>query len=45
VNPKLTVAQVKELIVKNADEKKSGDNTIHLLNPKASMNAAAGKVQ
>lgn len=41
-NPKLTVEQVKEFIVKNADEKKSGDNTIRLMNPKASMSAAAG---
>lgn len=41
-NPKLTVDQVKQLIVKNADEKKSGANTIRLLNPKASLSAAAG---
>ena len=45
VNPKLTVAQVKELVVKNAEEKKSGDNTIRLMNPKASMTAAGGGVQ
>ena len=45
VDPKLTVAQVKELIVKNADEKKSGENTIRLMNPKATMTAAAGGVQ
>lgn len=41
-NPKLTVEQVKEYIVKNADEKKSGDNTIRLMNPKASLSAAGG---
>jgi len=45
VNPKLTVAQVKDLVVKNAEEKKSGDNTIRLMNPKASMTAAGGGVQ
>jgi subtilisin family serine protease len=45
VNPKLTVTQVKELIVKNADEKKSGENTIRLMNPKATMSAAVGGVQ
>lgn len=41
-NPKLTVEQVKQYIVKNADERKSGPNTIRLLNPKASLSAAAG---
>ncbi|MEK7314580.1 MAG: S8 family serine peptidase [Candidatus Eisenbacteria bacterium] len=41
-SPKLTVDQVKQLIVKNADEKKSGENTIRLMNPKASLSAAAG---
>ncbi len=41
-NPKLTVDQVKQLIVKNADEKKSGEKTIRLMNPKASLSAAAG---
>ena len=41
-NPKLTVEQVKQYIVKNADERKSGENTIRLLNPKASLSAAAG---
>ncbi|HEU4724979.1 MAG TPA: S8 family serine peptidase [Candidatus Eisenbacteria bacterium] len=45
VNPKLTVEQVKQYIVKNADEKKSGDNTIRLLNPKATLSAAAGGAQ
>lgn len=44
-NPKLSVDQVKQFIVKNADEKKSGENTIRLMNPKASMSAAAGGAQ
>jgi subtilisin family serine protease len=41
-NPKLTVAQVKEYIVQKADEQKSGDKTIRLLNPKASLTAVTG---
>ncbi len=41
-NPKLTVDQVKLLIVKSADEKKSGEKSIRLMNPKASISAAAG---
>ena len=44
-NPKLTVEQVKQYIVKNADEKKSGENTIRLMNPKASLSAASGGAQ
>lgn len=42
VNPKLTVEQVKQYIVQSAEEKKAGDKTIRLLNPKASLSAAAG---
>lgn len=41
-NPKLSVDRVKQFIVKHADEKKSGDNTIRLMNPKASLSAATG---
>jgi len=37
VKPALTVAQVKECIVKGSDERKSGDKTIKLMNPKSSM--------
>jgi subtilisin family serine protease len=39
--PKLTVVQVKDCIVKGSDEKKSGDKTIYLINPKQSMALAA----
>ncbi len=39
--PNLTVAQVKECIIKGADEKKSGDKTIRLMNPKNSLAMAA----
>jgi subtilisin family serine protease len=42
VNPKLTVEQVKQYIVQSAEEKKAGDKTIRLLNPKASLSAATG---
>jgi len=42
VNPNLTVEQVKQYIVQNAEEKKAGDKTIRLLNPKASLSAASG---
>jgi subtilisin family serine protease len=45
VNPKLTVDQVKKYIVQSADEKKSGDKTIRLMNPQASMAAATGGAQ
>jgi subtilisin family serine protease len=44
-NPKLTVEQVKQYIVQSADEKKSGDKTIRLMNPKASMSAVTGGAQ
>jgi subtilisin family serine protease len=37
LNPKLSVAQVKTDIVQGADEKKSGDKTIKLMNPKATV--------
>jgi subtilisin family serine protease len=42
VNPNFTVEQVKQYIVQNAEEKKAGDKTIRLLNPKASLSAASG---
>lgn len=42
VNPNLTVEQVKQYIVQNAEEKKAGDKTIRLLNPKASLSAVSG---
>jgi subtilisin family serine protease len=42
LNPKLTVEQVKQYIVDSAEEKKAGDKTIRLLNPKASLSAASG---
>jgi len=45
VKPKLTVEQVKQYIVQSADEKKSGDKTIRLMNPKASMSAVMGASQ
>jgi subtilisin family serine protease len=44
-NPKLTVEQVKTYIVQSADEKKSGDKTIRLMNPKATFSAAMGGAQ
>jgi hypothetical protein len=37
VHPKLTVAQVKDGIVRGADDKPQGDKTIKLMNPKASF--------
>ena len=40
VRPALKVTQVKDFIVKGADEKKSGEKTIRLLNPKNSMSLA-----
>ena len=39
--PKLSVAQVKSLIVQGAEDKKSGDKTIKLMNPKASLALAS----
>ncbi|MEP7027660.1 MAG: S8 family serine peptidase [Candidatus Eisenbacteria bacterium] len=36
-NPKLTVAQVKDAIIRGADEQKSGEKTVRLMNPKASL--------
>ena len=45
MNPNLTVEQVKQYIVQSADEKKSGDKTIRLMNPKASVSAATGRAQ
>lgn len=42
MNPKLTVDQVKQYIVQSAEEKKAGEKTIRLLNPKASISAATG---
>ncbi|MGE5176788.1 MAG: S8 family serine peptidase [Hyphomicrobiales bacterium] len=41
VHPKLTVAQVKQLIVDGADPTKAGDREIRLLDPKKSMALAA----
>jgi subtilisin family serine protease len=40
-HPKLSVGQVKSYIVQGAEEKKSGDKTIKLMNPKASMELAS----
>jgi subtilisin family serine protease len=40
VRPSLNVAQVKGFIVQGAEEKKSGEKTIRLLNPKNSMSLA-----
>jgi subtilisin family serine protease len=37
LHPKFTVAQVKDAIVQGAEEKKSGDKTIKLMDPKASV--------
>jgi subtilisin family serine protease len=45
MNPNLTVEQVKQYIIQSADEKKSGEKTIRLMNPKASVSAATGRVQ
>jgi subtilisin family serine protease len=45
MNPNLTVEQVKQYIIQGADEKKSGEKTIRLMNPKASVSAATGRVQ
>jgi subtilisin family serine protease len=45
MNPSLTVEQVKQYIVQSADEKKSGEKTIRLMNPKASVSSATGRVQ
>ena len=36
-HPKLSVAEVKDAIVRGADDKKSGDKSIKLMNPKASF--------
>ena len=40
-HPKLSVAQVKSFIVQGAEDKKSGDKTIKLMNPKASLALAS----
>ncbi len=40
VHPKLTVVQVKQFIIQGADDRKSGDKTIRLMNPKNSMTLA-----
>lgn len=45
LHPELSVAQVKEFIVNGAEERKSGEKTIRLLNPKASLGLAGGGVQ
>ncbi|MBU0982349.1 MAG: S8 family serine peptidase [candidate division Zixibacteria bacterium] len=37
LHPELTPVQVKDLIVKGADEKKAGDRTVRLMNPKNTM--------
>jgi subtilisin family serine protease len=37
MNPKLTVAQLRKLIIDGADEKALGDRTIRLMNPKKSL--------
>jgi subtilisin family serine protease len=41
VYPDLTVAEVRQLIVEGADEKRAGDRTIRLLNPARSMQLAS----
>ncbi|HET7755581.1 MAG TPA: S8 family serine peptidase, partial [Anaeromyxobacteraceae bacterium] len=41
-HPQLTTVQVKKAIVDGADEKKIGQRTIRLMNPKRSMELAAG---
>jgi subtilisin family serine protease len=41
LHPALTVAQVKQLIIEGADDKKVGDRTIKLLDPKRSVELAA----
>ena len=43
VHPKLTVADVKRLIVDGAEQKKVGDHDIRLLNPKGSLALASSK--
>lgn len=40
LHPKLSVTSVKDLIVKSADEKKAGDVTLRLLNPKHALEMA-----
>jgi subtilisin family serine protease len=40
-HPKLSVAQVKSYIVQGAEDKKSGDKSIKLMNPKASLALAS----
>lgn len=41
LHPKLTVAQVKDFIVRGSDEKKVGDKSIRLVNAKAALALAA----
>jgi len=45
LHPELSVAQVKQYIVDGADEKVTGETTMRLLNPKASIGLAAERVQ
>lgn len=40
LHPKLSVAAVKDLIVKSADQKKAGEETLRLLNPKHALEMA-----
>jgi hypothetical protein len=42
LHPELTVAQVKQLIIDGADDKQAGDRTLKLMNPKRSIELAAG---
>jgi subtilisin family serine protease len=42
LHPDLTVAQVKQLIVDGADDKRAGERTLKLMNPKRSIELAAG---
>ena len=40
--PDLTVAQLKDLIIKGCDEKKAGERKLMLINPKKSFDLLAG---
>lgn len=42
LHPELSVADVKRLIVEGADERQAGERTIRLINPKRSVELAAG---
>ncbi len=37
MRPELTAAQLRELIINGADDRKAGDRTVKLMNPKRSL--------